>query len=150
MHSDATTVGEYLDSLEEARRIQVQRTLDFVRPALPDGLDESMEYGMITWSIPLATAPDTYNGKPLTYAALASQKNHVSLYLMTLYAGVPITEEEFRERWSGRKKLSMGRSCVRFTSVDDLDIPLIELTLATGLATFVDAYNEVRVQRRRT
>lgn len=150
VHSEAQTVQGYLDSLAEPRRTQIQRTLDIVRPALPDGLSESMEYGMITWSVPLQTVADTYNGKPLMFGALASQKNHISLYLMSLYAGVPLSEEEFRARWAGPKKLRMGRSCVRYTSVDELDVPLVVEALGTPVATFVRAYNEARVQRRST
>jgi hypothetical protein len=36
---------------------------------------------MITYEIPLERFGDTYNGKPLMYAALASQKNHMAIYL---------------------------------------------------------------------
>lgn len=150
VHSEAQTVQGYLDSLAEPRRTQILRTLDIVRPALPDGLSESMDYGMITWAVPLQTVADTYNGKPLMFGALASQKNYVSLYLMTLYAGVPLSEQEFRARWAGPKTLRMGRSCVRYASVDELDVPLIVDALGTPVAAFVQAYNETRVQRRST
>lgn len=148
MHSDAQTVAAYLDSLEPARREEIERTLQFVREALPEGLEESMDYGMISWSIPLSTKPDTYNGKPLSFAALASQKQNISLYVMPLYAQVPFSEEEFRSRWAGAKKLNMGRSCVRYKSVDDIDVPLIEQALDVSLPEFIEAYDAVRVGRR--
>lgn len=139
MHSDAATVTDYVLSLSEPRRSEIERTLDIVRPALPDGLAETMDYGMITWSVPLAIEPDTYNGKPLMYCSLASQKKSISLYLMTIYAGVPMTEEAFRTRWAGAKRLNMGRSCVRFTTVDDIDVPLIGEALQVPLDTFIAA-----------
>lgn len=126
VHSDATTVEQYLAGLDPDRRIEMQRTLDAVRGSLPDGLEEAMDYGMITWSVPLSVKPDTYNGKPLMFAALASQKRHISLYLMPLYAGTPLAEGEFRERWAGAKRPNMGKSCVRYRSVDEIDLPLIE------------------------
>ncbi len=149
MRSEAASVEEYLDSLDESRSAQMRRTLAFVRPALPVGLAETMDYGMITWSIPLSVAPDTYNGKPVTFAALASQKNTISLYLMGLYAGVPFGEDEFRTRWSGARKLNMGKSCIRYRSVDDLDVTLIEEVLrGTTVQDFLDRYEQVRVQRR--
>lgn len=149
MHSDASTVTDYVLSLDEPRRSEVERTLDIVRPALPEGLVEAMDYGMITWSVPLATQPDTYNGKPLMFGGLASQKSAISLYLTTLYVGVPIGEEEFRSRWAGAKKLNMGRSCLRYKSVDDLDVELIVETLqGATLDDVIAAYDRVRVERR--
>lgn len=145
MHSDAATVAEYVDSLDEPRRGQIQQVLDAVRPHLPDGLEEGMAYGMITWSIPLSVKPDTYNGKPLMFGGLASQKNHISLYLTNLYVGVPIAEDEFRARWAGAKKLNMGKSCVRFRSVDDIDVDLIQQVLdSSTVADVVAAYEAAR------
>jgi len=76
-----------------------------------------MQGGMISYFIPLSRYPKTYNKQPLQYAALASQKNYISLYLMNVY-GDRETEEWFTEgfRASG-KKLDMGRPCVRFKNV---------------------------------
>lgn len=149
MHSDAGTVDEYLASLEPHRREQMQRTLDAVRPHLPAGLDEAMDFGMITWSVPLSVKPDTYNGKPLMFAALASQKRHISLYLTNLYAGSPIDEDEFRARWAGAKRLDMGKSCVRFRSLDDVDVPLIQQVLeGVTVEQFVQRYEQVKGQRQ--
>ena len=69
---------------------------------------------MISWVVPLEDYPDTYNGKPLAYAALASQKNHFSVYLMGLYTDGP-EESWFREQYAERGlRLDMGKSCVRF------------------------------------
>ena len=150
MHSDAATVEEYLESLPEDRRAEMQAVLDIVRPHLPEGVEERMDFGMITWSVPLEILPDTYNGKPLMYGGLASQKHKISLYLMSLYAGAPISEEEFRERWNGAKKLDMGKSCVRFKSVADIDVPLITETLSgVTMEEYVEKYNSIRTERRK-
>ena len=43
-----------------------------------------MNYGMISYEIPLETFPKAYNKKTLQYAALASQKNYMSLYIMNV------------------------------------------------------------------
>ena len=126
MQSDATTVEEYLAGLPEDRRRIVTEVRDLVRSALPEGFVEQMDYGMIAWVVPFDVVPETYNGHPLTYAALASQKSYVSLYLMGLYTGAGgIGEDELRARWSGGRRLDMGKSCVRFRSVDDLDAELL-------------------------
>lgn len=150
MHSDAATVADYVSELDGGRREQVQTTLDLLRPHLPQGLQESMDYGMITWTIPLSVAPDTYNGKPLMFGGLASQKNHISLYLTCLYVGVPMSEEEFRAQWSAPKKLNMGKSCIRYRSVEDIDVSLIQRVLGeTTLSGLITAYDRTRTQRRK-
>lgn len=150
MQSDAATVDEYLETIPPERGEQLRELLDEIRPHLPEGLVEEMAYGMITWSVPLERAPDTYNGKPLAFAALASQKNYMSLYLMTVYSGGAMTEEVFRERWSGPKKLNMGKSCVRFTNVSDLDLDLItEVLDAVSVDDFVEGYQATMASRRR-
>ena len=59
---------------------------DTVNANLDDGFAEGMEYGMVTWGIPLERYPKTYNGQPLAYAALAAQKHYYALYLMGDYA----------------------------------------------------------------
>lgn len=148
MHSDATTVDEYLESLPAARRVQIEALLDSIRPALPDGLAEEMGFGMINWVVPLDVEPDTYNGKPLMFAALASQSRYISLYLMSVYSGATIDEEQFRSRWKGAKKLNMGRSCVRFGKVDDIDLELIlESIRGVSVDEFVTHCRAQRTQR---
>ena len=70
--------------------------------------------------------------QPLPFAALASQKNYVSLYLMGLYTGCTGDDEGeevawFRQAWeaSGKKKLDMGKSCVKFKKLDDIALDVI-------------------------
>ncbi|MEA2010093.1 MAG: DUF1801 domain-containing protein, partial [Actinomycetota bacterium] len=79
--SNATTVEQYLAEVSDDRRGDVEAIRNLVLENLPDGYVETMRWGMITYEIPLATYPDTYNGKPLMYAALAAQKRHLALYL---------------------------------------------------------------------
>ena len=128
MKSDALTPAAYLAELPVERRRQVARVRAVVRKHAPKGLAEVMSYGMIGWVVPLEKYPDTYNREPLMYVGLAAQKNYLSLYLMCVYADGE-SEEKFRARWRGAKKLNMGKSCVRFTSADDLDLDLIAETI---------------------
>ena len=90
--SSAATVDQYLDQLGPERAEVVRSVRDLVNAALPDGYEETMAWGMITWSIPLERYPDTYNKQPLAYAALAAQKNYNSLYLNCAYASPERTE----------------------------------------------------------
>jgi uncharacterized protein YdhG (YjbR/CyaY superfamily) len=145
------SVDEYIASLPPERREAVSRVRETVRRNLPEGYEEGMQYGMIGWYVPLERLPDTYNGQPLGLAALANQKNHMSLYLNNVY-GDPETEHWFRERWAATgKKLDMGKSCVRFRRLEELPLQLIGETIArTPIGEFVARYREVRRSSRRT
>ncbi|HNH86207.1 MAG TPA: DUF1801 domain-containing protein, partial [Solirubrobacterales bacterium] len=80
------TIDEYLDSLPEDRREAIEAVRSAVAAGIPEGYAEELRWGMISWEIPLETYPETYNGQPLAYVSLASQKNHMALYLMGIYS----------------------------------------------------------------
>jgi hypothetical protein len=130
MRSEATTVGQYLSELTDERR----RALDTVRTVildnLPAGYEEVMNWGMITYQVPLTTYPDTYNKQPLMYAALASQKNHMAVYLISIYMNEE-TSRDFEEEYRATgKRYDVGKSCVRFRKLDDLPLELIAKAVA--------------------
>lgn len=139
--SNATTVGRYLAELPDDRRADVEIVRDMVLANLPDGFVETMRWGMITYEIPLDTYPDTYNGQPLMFLALAAQKHHLALYL-TNVAFVPGGEERFKARYlETGKNLDMGRSCLRFKTADDLATELVAETIrSTSLDEFIEGY----------
>ena len=78
--SSAITVKDYLAELPVERRKAVEAVRKVIRKNLPQGYVESMQYGMIGYSVPLKYFSDTYNGAPLAYVSLASQKNHMAVY----------------------------------------------------------------------
>jgi Domain of unknown function (DU1801) len=145
MKSTASSVQEYLDELPADRRAVVSAVREVVLQHLPAGYREAMGYGMITYEIPLGEYPNTYNKQPLAYLALAAQKHHYSLYLMAVYEN---NEEEARLREGfrkARKKLDMGKSCVRFRKLEDLPLDLIgEIVASTPPAKFVAIYEMSR------
>ena len=125
MRSEAATVDEYLAGLPEERREAIGAVRDVILSNLPAGYEEAMRWGMITYEVPLATEPDTYNGQPLMYAALASQKNHMAVYLTGVYA-----DDQARERFldayrATGKRLDMGKSCIRFRKLEHLPLEVI-------------------------
>ena len=121
----AMTVDQYMAQLPADRRETIAAVRDCVNANLPDGFVEGIQYGMIGWYVPLDRYPDTYNGQPLGVAALAAQKSHNALYLMTVY-GDPALETWFTKAFAkAGKKLDMGKSCVRFKSADDLPLDAI-------------------------
>ena len=130
MQSKAKTVDEYLESLSEDRRSQIQIVRKIIIKNLPEGYEEVMNWGMITYQVPLERYPDTYNKQSLMYAALASQKNHMGVYLMGIYSSEELRkdfEEKYRE--SG-KKMDIGKSCVRFKTIENLPLDLIGKAIA--------------------
>ena len=151
MQSNAKTVAEYLSNLDDARRDAISAVRGVILDNLPDGYEEAMQFGMITYVVPLSVLADTYNGQPLMYVALASQKRHMSLYLTNVY-GDESVEQWFRERYrAAGKKLDMGKSCVRFRKLDDLPLALVgEVVARTPIADFVEIYKASRSGRARS
>lgn len=147
MKSDATTVKEYLDSLPEERRRAVSAVRREIRKRLPKGYVEQMQFGMIGYSIPLKRYPETYNGQPLNYVALASQKNYMAVYLNNVY-GNPKTEKWFADSYRATgKRFDMGKSCVRFRRLDDLPVELIgEAVSKTSVDDFIAQYERARAK----
>ena len=127
------------------RAAAISRVREVILTNLPPGYRESMQSGMIGYGIPLQRYPDTYNGQPLAYAAVANQKNHMALYLMSVY-GSPDEERWFRERYAATgKKLDMGKACVRFKRLEDLPLDLIGETIArTPVDRYIAGYEAVR------
>jgi uncharacterized protein YdhG (YjbR/CyaY superfamily) len=125
MRSEAETVEEYLAELPEDRREALTELRAAIVENLPDGVVETMNWGMISYEIPLEIEPDTYNGKPLSYAGLASQKQHMAVYLMGVY-GSPALRQWFADEWrASGKRVDMGKSCIRFKKLADAPVGLI-------------------------
>ena len=100
---------------------------------------------MISYEVPLSIQPDTYNGKPLMYAALASQKRHMAVYLSGVYADETVRDDFEREYRATGKRMDMGKSCVRFRRLDDLPLDLIGDAIARyPIEEFVDLYHRAR------
>ncbi len=125
MQSKATTVEEYLAELPEDRREAIAAVRATILENLPEGYEESMNWGMIAYEVPLSVCPETYNGQPLSYAALASQKNHMAVYLSAIYLDESAREEfETAYRATG-KRFDCGKSCVRFRKLEQLPLEVI-------------------------
>jgi len=149
VRSNATTVTEYLAELPAERREMVETVRQLILDNLPAGYEEAMNWGMIAYQVPLKTYPDSYNKKPLMYAALASQKNYVSLYLIGIYAD-DAARQEFEEAYRATgKRYDVGKSCVRFRTLDDLPLPLIAKSVAAySVEKFVALFEKSTVGRK--
>ncbi len=140
--TSARTIPEYLRGLDPERRAILSAVRNVVNQHLPEGYAEGMAFGMIGWFVPLETFPDTYNGHPLCYAALAACKNYNTLYLMGPY-GDPrqrkFLQEEFKQRGL---KLDMGKSCIHFKTLDDLPLDVIGTVIEWTPASAMMAAHE--------
>ena len=145
VNSKATTIEEYISEIPDERVGDIAAVRKVIVDNLPEGYVETMQYGMITYVVPLERYPNTYNGQPLGYISLASQKNYMSLYLMNVY-GDKDTESNFKDKYiASGKKLDMGKSCVRFKKFEDLPIDLIGETIAmTSVDDFIKMYEDSR------
>jgi uncharacterized protein DUF1801 len=134
----APTVAAYIAKLPAARRVEIERVCSVIRKNLPAGYEETFTRGMIVYEVPLAKYDDTYNGHALWYAALAAEKNYLSLHLMNVY-GSPALAQQLRDGFNAAgKKLDMGKACIRFRTADDLALDTIaELVASTPLEQFV-------------
>ena len=123
--SKAETVAEYLDALPEDRKHAIRTLRGHIRRVLPKGFKEVMQYGMISWVVPLSRYPDTYNRQPLAVLSLASQKQYMSLYLLGVYGHAKLRKDFERAYAKAGKKLDMGKSCLRFKKLDDLALDAV-------------------------
>ena len=139
MRSEAGSVEEYLAELEEGRRAAISAVRAVILENLPARYEETMQFGMISYVVPLSVVAETYNDQPLMYISLASQKQYMSLYLTRVSCDAALAAW-FRQRYLATgKKLNMGKSCVRFRKLEDLPLDLVgEVVAMTPLAEFVE------------
>ncbi len=135
--SRAKTVAEYLSELPADRRKALQAVRRVILDNLDSGYEEGMQYGMIGYYVPHRLYPAGYHcdpKQPLPFASLASQKNHMALYMMCLYShgdgpGKQLTDR-FVQSWNKTgKKLDMGKACIRFKNVEALALDVIGETI---------------------
>ncbi|MBI1825246.1 MAG: DUF1801 domain-containing protein [Planctomycetes bacterium] len=128
MQSKATTVEQYLAELPSDRRAAISAVREVILRNLDKDYEEGMTYGMIGYYVPHRVYPAGYHcdpRQPLPFAGLASQKNHMAVYMMCIYGHLP-TNERFRTAWAKTgKKLDMGKSCIRFKKLEDLALDVI-------------------------
>ena len=129
--SKETSPAAYLASLPAERRKVIAAVRSVIKKNLPKGYVESMGYGMLTYQIPLATYPDTYNKLPLMYLALAAQKNNYAIYLAGVTHQKELMEKLHASYEARGKKPDMGKGCLRFKSLEELPLDVIGKLVAS-------------------
>ena len=149
MPSDALTPQAYVDSLSEERKVAIQHLRELILNNLPSGFEEVMNYGMIGYVVPHSIYPQGYHcnpKEPLPFINLASQKNHIGLYHMGIYADDELLtwfKSEYPKHC--KTKLDMGKSCIRFKNVKHIPYQLIgELASKMSPQDWIKRYEEAR------
>ena len=144
----ASSVTEYLAALPADRRGALNEVRRGINRALPPGYKEGIQFGMISWFVPLSTYPAGYGGNkkvPLPLISVASQKSYMALHMICFY-GQPELREWFTAEYAkSGKKLDMGQGCLRFKTLPDLALDVVEGTLARlPVKEYVAGYQAVR------
>lgn len=129
MTSAAATVDAYIAELPEDRKATIEKLRKIIKKNLPKGFKEQMSYGMMGYSVPHTIYPDGYHCDPklpLPFMGMASQKNSINIYHMGIYAD-PDLYKWFTEAHAkaSKKKLDMGKSCIRYKKPEDIPFDLI-------------------------
>ncbi len=147
MQYDAKTPDEYIAGLPEDRQQAMSALRKVINDNLPEGFEETMGYGHMGWVVPHETYPAGYHcnpSQPLPFLGIASQKNFIALYSMSLY-GLPSQLEWFRNEWPKHtsRKLDMGKSCIRFKNPSDIPLKLIgELASQISSREWIEIYEK--------
>ncbi|MEM6764156.1 MAG: DUF1801 domain-containing protein [Bacteroidota bacterium] len=148
MTIDAATVDEYISKLPGERQEVVSKIRQVIQENIPDGFEECISYKMIGYVVPHSLYPDGYHCDPklpLPFINVASQKGYVALYHSGIYNSEELLrwfQEEYPKH--SKRKLDMGKSCIRFKKMDDVPYELIgELVSKMTPQDWISRYEEV-------
>ena len=152
MPTNINEIKNYLEKLPIERKEALEAVRKIIKKSLPKGYQETIQYGMITYVVPLKAYPKGYLDKkdsPLPYVSIVSQKSHMAVYLMNLYADKKINEWFTKAYKASGKKMDIGKSCIRFKKLEDLPLDLIGEAIAkTSVDKFIKLYEEGRPKKK--
>ena len=145
MQFKAGSPEEYISQLPEDRKQAISNLREVLRSNLPDGIEEVKSSGMIDYVVPHRIYPKGYHvnpAQPLPFMSIASQKNHIAVYHMGMYADKDIIDwfvKEYSKRV--KTKLDIGKSCIRFKNVKLIPYDLIgELCRKMTIEEYIRMY----------
>lgn len=145
MISKAKSPAEYLNEVPSDRLVAVEKLRNTILENLPQGFEEGMSYGMIGYYVPHSIYPNGYHCDtklPLPFMSFASQKNSINFYHMGIYANKELYDWFVSEYPNySKKKLDMGKSCMRFKKEEDIPFQLIgELVQKISVQDWIKTY----------
>ena len=149
MKSEATSPKEYIETLPIERKEAFSKLRKVILENIPKGFSEIMSYGMIGYTVPHSLYPAGYHADPkqqLPFICIASQKKFIALYHMGIYGNKKLLEWFIKEypKYS-KSKLDMGKSCIRFKTMDQIPFKLIgELCAKISPGEWIEIYEKHR------
>lgn len=141
----ATHIDDYLNQLENDRKLAFHKLYQVIKNNICPGFEEVMQYHMPGFAVPHSTYPSGYHCNPknsLPFINIASQKHFIALYHCGIYADNQLLQW-FKNEYPKhcKRKLDMGKSCIRFKYMDDIPYDLIgqlvsKITVADWIATY--------------
>ncbi|WP_046758771.1 DUF1801 domain-containing protein [Kordia jejudonensis] len=152
MTYDADSIDDYIAQLPEERTEVMRKLRTILQENLPEGFSEAINYKMPSFVVSHDTYPDGYHCDPklpLPFISYASQKNFIALYHMGIYANTKLMNWFIAEYPKHcKRKLDMGKSCIRFKKMDDIPYDLIaELATKMSPQDWIDLY-EANVKKK--
>lgn len=148
MQYTVSNTEEYFNALPEERKAGFEKLYLTIKANLPAGFSEHISYGHVGFVVPFSIYAKGYHcdsTQPLPFIGLASQKNHIAIYHMGIYMNQEVLDwftTEFKNH--SKKKLDMGKSCIRFKKVDDIPYDLIaELATKFTVEEYVNLYESL-------
>ena len=147
MKVKANNISEYLENIPKERKVVMKKLMTTIHKNIPKGFSEQLNYGMPSWVVPHSIYPNGYHCKPelpLPFMSIASQKNFIALYHMGIYAN-PVLMQWFVSEYPKhcKRKLDMGKSCIRFKKIEEIPYELIaELCTKMTTSDWIDLYEK--------
>jgi hypothetical protein len=123
----AKTPEEYLGMIEEPRKTDMIEVFNFLKEAIPDE-KPFIDFGMIAFR---RFHYKSKSGREGDWAVilLASQKNYISVYVCAADG-----KEYVAERYADKLgKVSVGKSCIRFKKLDDVNKDVLKKVVQEGV-----------------
>ncbi len=145
MTYDAKTPEDYISQVPEERQDALKKLRKTINDNLPKGFKECINYNMIGYVVPHDIYPDGYHCDPklpLPFMSFGSQKNSINFYHSGIYAN-PELHDWFVKEYPKhcKRKLDMGKSCVRFKKIDEIPYELIaELVKKMSVEQWITIY----------
>lgn len=144
-HGQDLTPEDYIKLQPKERQASLEKCRQVIKKNLPDGFQETIQYGMIGYVVPLSLYPKGYHvnpEEPLPFIALANQKGYIAFYHLGMYADKPLLDWFVKSYEALRiGKLDIGKSCVRLKRMEQIPFDLIgELCAKLTVEAYVNIY----------
>ncbi len=125
--NQSDSVAEYIHSVPEERRKDITFLHAFIQKHAPD-LSVFFAYNMSGYGkLRYTNYKKEIQDWPLI--AIANQKNYISVYVCALVDGEYVAEK-FKNELG---KVSVGRSCIRFKKIEDVNLKTLEKVIKVAV-----------------